>query len=99
MATPGNGDAQRLEKLEEAITRAPLSAEGFGSGDVVGRLDAAVDACRALGHEGRLIDEMSMAFADHLEKLLGEYHSRIRERLVELERSIGKLGKRAPSAS
>jgi hypothetical protein len=92
----GNSDAQRLERLEEAITGPTVPSADVGV-DLVSRFDAAVNACRALGHEGRLIEEMSGVFAEHLEKLLGEFHGRLKERIGELDRVIGKLGKRTPS--
>lgn len=106
------GNGEKLEAMEKAIEKALTSRPAPGpvqgprgqapeGDDMVARLDAAISACRALGHEGYVIDEMSKAFADHLEKLLGEYHSRIKERMAELDRMIGRLGKRGntPSAS
>jgi hypothetical protein len=93
----GNGDAQRLGQLEETLSQAAMV--NYESGDMVARLDAAVNACRALGQEARAIEEMSTVFAAHLEKVLAEFHKDIRDRVAELDKVLGRLGKRTPPVS
>lgn len=94
---PPGGTLGKLEK----IIAGPPQQQPEAMNDLVSRIDAAVNACRALGQEARAIEETTVVFADHIEKLLREFHENISDRLREIAKAIGRLGKRGntPPAS
>ena len=99
-----NGDAQRLEALNKALTAAPINkaltaAPIKENADLVSRIDNAVNACRVLGQEGRAIEETSAIFADQIEKMFRGFHDNISDRLTEMAKTVGRLGKPTPPVS
>ena len=102
----GNGDAQRLEKLELAIsgTQAAMMppSESAAADDVVARVEAAAQLCRDVGKyardHGQFLDEISVAFAERLQEMVKEYASNLmeaeRRKMSELERIMGKIAGR-----
>lgn len=66
--------------------------------DVMAQLSRAAETCREVGRyaneHGRYVEEISVAFAVHLEQLMNEYSSKIIEaerlKMGELQRMIGK---------
>jgi hypothetical protein len=100
----GNGDAQRLEQVERAITgtigqNRPAAVEAPNGDDVVARVDAAAELCREAGRyakdHGAYLDELSTAFADKLRAITVEYARNMlaaeERRMAELRRILGKI--------
>jgi hypothetical protein len=98
-----NGDAQRLEKLEAAITGTQTAMmpvpDSAAADDVVARVEAAAQLCRDVGRyardHGQYLDEISVAFAERLQDMVKEYATNLmaaeRRKMAELEKIMGKI--------
>lgn len=100
----GNGDAQRLEKLEVAITGAQPAATtgpsvGTAGGDFLSGMTSILDWGRkiadALGDTGSYDREETEAFLRSLETQAQQWASELLKRkrrdLANLEKAVGKL--------
>jgi hypothetical protein len=99
----GNGDAQRLEKLEVAIrgTEAAMmpAPDTAAADDVVARVEAAAELCRSVGKyasdHGQYLDQISTAFAERLQEMVKDYATNVmaaeRRKMSELEKIMGKI--------
>jgi len=99
-----NGDAQRLEKLEAAITGAtqaimPAPDSAAAADDVVARVEAAAQLCRDVGRyardHGQYLDEISVAFAEQLQEMVKDYASNLmaaeQRKMADLQKIMGKI--------
>jgi hypothetical protein len=97
-----NGDAQRLEKLEAAITgtQAIMPApDSAAADDVVARVEAAAQLCRDVGRyardHGQYLDEISVAFAEQLKDMVKDYASNLmaaeQRKMADLQKIMGKI--------